>query len=127
MNNHISYTFKIKNPGNYTLKWMMRQPEGERGTDKGNDVYIYLSDDLGYAKNKKLTHYEKFYSRSGDDFVLHGVAEVHELGHGWLTAKFPESGEFTLNIVGRSHGLQIDRIVLFKELDMEDVKSILHK
>lgn len=125
--NLISYTFRINNPGNYTVKWMMRQPEGERGTDKGNDAYIYFSDDIGYAKNQKLTHYEKFYSRSANDFVLHGVAEVHGLGHSWLTAKFPSAGEYTLNIAGRSHGLQIDRIVLFKDMDMDDVKSILEE
>lgn len=125
LTNQVSYTFKIDNPGNYTVKWMMRQPEGERGTDKGNDVWIYLSDDVGYVKNQKLTHYEKFYSRSGDDFVLHGVAEVHDLGHSWLTAKFPSPGEYTLNIVGRSHGLQIDRIVLFAGMNMDDVKNII--
>lgn len=125
MDNHISYIFRINNPGNYTVKWTMRQPEGERGTDKGNDAYVYVSDDLGYAKNQKMTHYEKFHSRSGDDFVLHGVAEVHGLGHSWLTAKFPSPGEYTLNIVGRSHGLQIDRIVLFTAMDMDDVKTII--
>lgn len=125
MDNHITFTFKINNPGDYAVKWMMRQPEGERGTDKGNDAYIYLANDVGYTKGQKLTHYEKFCSRSGDDFVLHGVAEVHGLGHGWLTAKFPESGEYTLNIVGRSHGLQIDRIVLFKEMQMKEVKMII--
>ncbi|MEM6803455.1 MAG: hypothetical protein AAF696_18755 [Bacteroidota bacterium] len=127
MNDHISYTFRINDPGNYTLKWMMRQPEGERGTDKGNDAYLYLSDDVAFAKIQKMTAYEKFYSRSGDDFVLHGVAEVHGLGHSWLTAKFPTAGEYTLNIVGRSHGLQIDRIILYKGMNIEEVQSILEK
>lgn len=127
MDNHISYTFSITDPGNYTVKWMMRQPEGERGTDKGNDAYLYFSGNVAYVKDQKMTHYEKFYSRSGDDFVLHGVAEVHDLGHGWMTAKFPMAGEYTINIVGRSHGLQIDRLILFKGMGMDEVQSILDK
>ena len=127
MDNHLSYTFTITDPGDYTVKWMMRQPEGERGTDKGNDAYLYFSGDVAYVKDKKMTHYEKFYSRSSDDFVLHGVAEVHDLGHGWMTAKFPAAGEYTLNIVGRSHGLQIDRLILFKGMSMDEVQSILEK
>lgn len=127
MDNHISYTFNITDPGNYTVKWMMRQPVGERGTDKGNDAYLYFSGDIAYVKDQKMAHYEKFYSRSGDDFVLHGVAEVHDLGHGWMTAKFPAAGAYTINIVGRSHGLQIDRLILFKGMGMDEVQSILEK
>lgn len=122
MNHVISYTFNVKEAGNYTVKWLMRQPEGERGTDKGNDVWIYFSDDIAYASKKQLTHYEKFYSRSGDDFILHGVAEVHGVGHSWLTAKFPTAGKYTINIGGRSHGLQIDRIVMFKGMSIDDVE-----
>lgn len=119
----ISYTFKINNPGNYTVKWSMRQPEGERGTDKGNDVWIYLSDDRGYAESLKLEDYEKFYGRSDDNFTLNGVAEVHNLGHRWLTAKFPSAGEYTLNIGGRSHGLQIDRLVFFKGMTIDEAEQ----
>lgn len=125
LTHNISYNFKINNPGEYTVKWTMRQPEGERGTDKGNDVYIYLSDDVGYAGSKKLSNYEKFYSRSGNEFVLHGVVEVHELGHKWLTAKFPSAGQYTINIIGRSKGLQIDRIIMFKDIDIEEAENII--
>lgn len=121
--NVISYSFKIEEPGNYTVKWTMRQPEGERGTDKGNDVWIYFPDNIGYGGKQQLTHFEKFYGRSSDDFTLNGVAEVHELGHKWLTAKFPAAGEYTLSMGGRSHGLQIDRIILFKGMDIVRVKS----
>lgn len=121
--NVISYTFKINNPGNYTVKWTMRQPEGERGTDKGNDVWIYLSDDRGYAESLKLEDYEKFYGRSDDNFTLNGVAEVHNVGHRWLSAKFPTAGEYTLNIGGRSHGLQIDRLVLFQGMTINEAEQ----
>ena len=123
MDNVISFTFKITNPGNYTIKWTMRQPEGHRGTDKGNDVWIYLSDNLGYAKDLQLTHFEKYYGRSDDNFTLNGVAEIHNAGHGWLTGKFPEAGTYTLNIGGRSHGLQIDRFVFFKDLTIDEVQN----
>ncbi|TNJ46397.1 hypothetical protein KFZ70_13255 [Tamlana fucoidanivorans] len=120
--NKISYTFKINTPGNYTVKWVMRQPKDERGTDKGNDAYVYLSDDIGFAGSHNLTQYEKFYGRSQNDFVLNGVAEV-KTDHKWLTAKFKKPGEYTINLIGRSHGLQIDRIVMFKDLTLEQVES----
>lgn len=118
--NVISHTFRINNPGNYTVKWTMRQPVGERGTDKGNDAWIYLADDRGYAGSVKLEHFEKFYGRSDDNFNLNGTAEVHGLGHKWLTAKFPTAGEYTLNICGRSHGLQIDRLIFFKGMSQDE-------
>jgi hypothetical protein len=126
MDHVISYTFKIKNPGNYTLKWMMRQPDGERGTDKGNDIWIYFSDDVGFSKDLTLKHFEKFYGRSDNNFTLNGVAELHDVGHGWLTAKFPKAGKYTLNIGGRSHGLQIDRFVLFEGLTIDEVQDQLN-
>lgn len=127
MDHVISHTFKINNPGNYTIKCTMRQPEGERGTDKGNDVWVYFSDDIGYSKDKQLKHFEKFYGRSGDDFTLKGVTELHGLGHGWLTAKFPKAGEYTLNIGGRSHGLQIDRLVFFKDMTIDQAQANIDK
>ncbi|SIS47729.1 hypothetical protein SAMN05421766_102165 [Zobellia uliginosa] len=121
----ISYTFKIETPGNYTIKWMMRQPEGERGTDKGNDIWIHLGDNLGYAKELQLKHFEKYYGRSDDNFTLNGVAEIHGAGHGWLTGRFPKAGTYTLHIGGRSHGLQIDRFLLFKGMTIDEAKSVL--
>jgi hypothetical protein len=127
MENVISYTFKINNPGNYSVKWMMRQPNGERGTDKGNDVWIYFSNDIGYAKDLQLKHFEKYYGRSDDNFTLNGVAEIHGAGHGWLTAKFTKTGTYTLNIGGRSHGLQIDKLLFFKDLTVEEAQTHMNK
>ncbi|WP_344786030.1 hypothetical protein [Postechiella marina] len=121
--NTISYNFKIDTPGNYTVKWFMRQPEGERGTDKGNDAWIYFSNNKGFADNTALEHYEKFYGRSTDDFVLNGTAEIHDLGHKWLTAKFNKPGEYTINISGRSSKLQIDNIILFKGITIDEASK----
>ncbi|MBT9187581.1 hypothetical protein [Zobellia russellii] len=123
MDNVLSYTFKITNPGDYTIKWTMRQPNGQRGTDKGNDIWIYLSENHGYAKDLQLKHFEKYYGRSNDSFILNGVAEIHDAGHGWLTGKFPETGKYTINIGGRSHGLQIDRFVMFKNMNIDEVQG----
>jgi hypothetical protein len=121
--NTITYKFKIDTPGNYTVKWFMRQPLGERGTDKGNDAWIYLSDNKGFAEDTVLEHYEKFYGRSTDDFVLNGTAEVHDLGHKWLTAKFSKPGKYAINLSGRSSKLQIDRIILFKDMSIDEAEK----
>ncbi|WP_063769056.1 sugar-binding protein [Flammeovirga sp. OC4] len=117
----ISYTFKINNPGGYTVKWTMRQPEGERGGDLGNDAWIYFDGDIGRAKQQPLTHFEKFVGRSTDDFTLNGQLDLHNEGQPWMSVVFPEAGEYTINLSGRSAHFQVDRIILFKGMTIDDV------
>ncbi len=118
----ISYSFTINNPGEYVVKWYMRQPPEFAGSDKSNDVWIYFSDDIGYGGNNQLKHYEKFYGRSNANFAFNGIAEVHDVGHKWLTVKFPSAGTYTLNLCGRSELLQIDRFVLYKGMSFEEAQ-----
>ncbi|NME71737.1 T9SS type A sorting domain-containing protein [Flammeovirga aprica] len=117
----ISYTFKINNPGGYTVKWTMRQPEGERGGDLGNDAWIYFDDDIGRAKQEALTHFEKFVGRSTDDFTLNGQLDLHNNGQPWMSVVFPEAGEYTINLSGRSSHFQVDRIILYKGMKLDEV------
>ncbi|WP_082795807.1 sugar-binding protein [Flammeovirga sp. SJP92] len=123
----ISYTFKINNPGSYTVKWTMRQPEGERGGDLGNDAWIYFDDDIGRAKQEPLTHFEKFVGRSTDDFTLNGQLDLHNEGQPWMSVVFPEAGEYTVNLSGRSSHFQVDRIILYKGMKLDDVAVKLTK
>ncbi|MGC6431345.1 MAG: T9SS type A sorting domain-containing protein [Jejuia sp.] len=120
---NISYTFKINNPGTYTFKWSMRQPPEEQGTDLGNDAWFYFSNDIGRGNNGLvLTKFYKFFGRSGSDFTLIGAAEINHDSHG-VSVVFPSAGQYTLNLSGRSHGFQLDRIVLFKDRSLENVPA----
>ncbi|MGY6648100.1 Ig-like domain-containing protein [Wenyingzhuangia sp. IMCC45574] len=129
--NNISYTFKINSPGTYTFKWMMRQPEGERGSDLGNDAWFYFSDDIGKGRDKDkndivLGQFYKFVGRSTDDFTLNGAVEVNH-AQSWVRAIFPAAGEYTLNLSGRSHGFQLDRLILYKGIAFDDLPAELAK
>lgn len=120
---NISYTFKINNPGTYSLKWMMRQPEGERGTDLGNDAWIYFSDDIARGNGGiVLDKFYKFVGRSTDDFTLNGAAEIDHASSG-VNVIFSAAGEYTLNLRGRSHHFELDRIILSKGINVNDLPS----
>ena len=110
--NEISYTFKITNPGTYTVKWFMRQPDEAEG-DKSNDVWIYIDGDYGYGGTEKLTDYQKFVGRSKTVFAMNGGLDMHDSSP-QLTANFPAAGEYTLKISARSEHIQIDKFVFYK-------------
>lgn len=118
----ISYNFQINSPGTYTVKWFMRQPMEADG-DKSNDVWIYFDGNYGFAGEHRLEHYEKYYGRSKEVFGLNGIAEVHDVGHKWLSVKFPKPGTYTIKLSGRSEFLQIDRFILFKGMTLEEAEA----
>lgn len=125
--NNISYDFEIRSAGTYVFKWTMRQPEGERGTDLGNDAWFYFSNDIALGKDKDkndftLDQFYKFVGRSADDFVLNGAVEANH-NQSWVRVNFPNPGTYTLNLSGRSHGFQLDRLILFKSFSFEDLPS----
>ncbi|MEM6829854.1 MAG: T9SS type A sorting domain-containing protein [Bacteroidota bacterium] len=119
----ISYNFTINRPGSYTVKWFMRQPPGEQGSDLGNDAWVYFADDLGIGSGTQLTEFEKFVGRSDNTFTFNGAVEVHNVGTSWMRAVFPSSGDYTLFLSGRSKGLQLDRIVLYNGMGIDEAEA----
>ncbi|WP_282039873.1 T9SS type A sorting domain-containing protein [Saccharicrinis aurantiacus] len=120
--NTLSYSFDINTPGTYTFKWFVRQNEeergkveGQQGTDLSNDAWIKFSDGIGYFGEDQVTDFIKFYGRSDPGFWLHGVGEYNH-SHKWVNVKIPAAGTYTMEIAGRSHGYQIDKIVMAKGL-----------
>lgn len=122
--NNISYTFKINNPGTYNLKWTMRQPAEEAGGDLGNDAWVYFSDDVGRANNEILTNFVKFVGRSdtNGNFTLNGAADINHTSY-QIFVVFPSAGNYTMNMSGRSHGFQVDRIILNKDVSAADLPA----
>ena len=109
----ISYDIKINTPGSYTFKWTMRQPDGEIGSDLGNDVWFYFAGNIASGGGKPLTSFKKFVGRSTEQFTWNGKADLHTTKP-WVKVSFASAGVYTLKISGRSHGLQADRFALYK-------------
>lgn len=120
--NTLSYSFKINTAGSYTFKWFVRQNEeergkveGQQGTDLSNDAWIRFLDGIGYFGGTQTSNFIKFYGRSDPGFWLHGVGEFDHK-HNWVNVKITEPGTYTMEIAGRSHGYQIDKIVMAKSI-----------
>ncbi|KXX69404.1 hypothetical protein AVL50_19175 [Flammeovirga sp. SJP92] len=116
--NTLTYSFKINTPGTYTFKWFVRQNEeergkvdGQQGTDLSNDAWLRFLGGVAYVGGTQTSEFFKFYGRSDPGFWLHGVAEFDH-DHNWVNVKFPSAGTYTMEICGRSHGYQIDKIVM---------------
>ena len=116
--NIISYSFTINTPGTYTVKWFGRQNEeergkveGQQGTDLSNDVWLKFPDGIAYWGTEQTTSWFKFYGRSDPGFWMHGIGEINH-AHNWVNIKVEQAGTYTMEICGRSHGYQIDKIVM---------------
>ncbi|WP_066629694.1 T9SS type A sorting domain-containing protein [Labilibacter marinus] len=117
----LTYSFKINTAGTYAFRWFVRQSEeergkvtGQQGTDLANDAWVYFQGDIGLLKGNTLTSPVKCLGRSDPGFWLMGNAEQdHEQGE--INVAFPEAGTYTVEIGGRSHGFQIDKIVIAKK------------
>lgn len=123
-NERLQITFNVEEAGTYTLLWSMRQPEGERGSDKGNDIWINFDDSIQLAAGKVINGYNKYVSRSSDFFAIGGQLDLHG-NQPVLNVKFDKPSSYTLKISGRSKGLQIDRFVLYKGFNLEEMRSKL--
>lgn len=127
LDNEITVKFTIDAAANYRVRWYMRQPDEAEG-DKSNDVWIYLSDNVGHAwvNNTSVTleHYEKFVSRGKGEFTYGGALDLHNpKSSSWLTAKFPAAGEYTLKICARSKDFQLDKLVFSSGITDDEAKE----
>lgn len=120
----IELSLNIETPGTYTVKWLMRQPFDVEG-DKSNDVWINFPDAVQKAKGI-VTGFHKFYGRSKVVFGMNGVLEPKHY-HSWLNVTFPKSGDYKLQLSGRSELLQIDQLVLYRDMDFNEVQTLMKR
>lgn len=111
----ISTPIEIPTAGTYSFKWLMRQPDGV-DSDKGNDAWLYFPDADRYGPEGTSNGYGEFikvYGRATKgEFEYSGTGEDSN-GHTQIALEFDQAGEYTMEISGRSHGLQIDKILVF--------------
>eukprot|EP00903_Cladosiphon_okamuranus_P020895 g19188.t1 len=114
--NIISTTIYIPAAGTYYFRWLMRQPSGVE-SDKANDSWLYFPDATRFGPkdtNDSYGNFVKVYGRARGEFAYSGTADV---GHSrtQIEIEFAQAGEYTMKIAGRSHGHEIDQIILFDE------------
>ncbi|CAN0407335.1 unnamed protein product [Ectocarpus sp. 12 AP-2014] len=112
----ISTSVQIPTAGTYSFKWAMRQPDGVE-SDKANDSWLNFpdADRFGPAgTSKSYGTFVKVYGNAADGvFKYQGTAEEENGDHTQIAIEFAAAGEYEMEIGGRSHGHQIDQIVLF--------------
>ncbi|WP_430936024.1 hypothetical protein [Saccharicrinis sp. 156] len=116
--------FMVEEPGRYTVKWMMRQPDNAEG-DKSNDAWIDFPGAKYYGNKEELSGYVKFHGRGKGEFTLNGQLDLHDKGQPWMTVDFPAAGQYMIKIGGRSEFLQIDKVVLYKDITFDQLKTLM--
>ncbi|MEM9420234.1 MAG: hypothetical protein AAGA25_14440 [Planctomycetota bacterium] len=113
---------KIKEPGRYTVKMSMRQPDGVKG-DHANDMWINFPDAKQFGHGE-ITGFNKFVNRSKGTFDTNGTVEVKHK-HAALVVEFPKPGVYEIEIAGRSQGFQLDRLIFYNGMQLGEAKAHL--
>ena len=111
----ITAVIRITVAGTYRFKWKMRQPEGVE-SDQANDTWLDFPDATRFGPRGSNTTYPGFtkvYGRADDGvFAYSGKADVkHQRSE--VAVEFAEPGPYEIEIAGRSHGHQIDQIIVY--------------
>jgi len=94
----------------------MRQPSGV-ANDKANDSWLYFPDAARFGPKGTSGSYGGFikvYGRALGEFEYSGTADVNH-AKTQIAIEFDSAGEYTMQIAGRSHGHQIDQIMLYSD------------
>ncbi|CAM9748181.1 unnamed protein product [Pylaiella littoralis] len=112
----IVATIQIPAAGTYSFKWAMRQPSGV-ASDKGNDSWLYFPDADRFGPADSSHNYGEFvkvYGNAPDGtFEYQGTAEEENGDKTQMAIEFGMAGGYTMEIAGRSHGHEIDQIIMF--------------
>lgn len=132
-NNSLTYTFKIKNTGNYRLFLRALKAIDDREndpcrSDSFNDCFIKMEGDFGAgevyssaecvntngyvaATKYMLSDFKKFFGASNQKWTTTGKLDNHNTKP-WAIYEFKAGQTYTLTITGRSKNYMIDRIML---------------
>jgi len=102
--------------GTYSFKWRMRQPPNVM-SDRGNDSWLYFPDAARFGPEGTSGSYGGFikvFGNAVDEFKYSGTADVNH-AKTQVAIEFDSPGEYEMQIAGRSHGHQIDQIMLYSD------------
>ncbi len=111
----ITHKVRIDRPGSYRFSWAMRQPDNVE-SDKANDSWLNFPDAsrFGPTGGGDYPEFVKVYGNSKGSFAYSATADVNH-SKSTMAIEYDRPGIYTMQIAGRSHGHQIDRIVLHHE------------
>ncbi len=111
----LSHEIQVSVPGTYRFTWAMRQPSGVE-SDKANDTWLNVpgADRFGPTSGGSYQGFIKVFGNSTGNFAYRATADVNH-NKTDIAIVFGEAGTYTVQIAGRSHGHQIDRVVLYQD------------
>ena len=108
-------TISITEAGTYRFAWAMRQPSDVE-SDKANDSWLNFPDAsrFGPTSGGSYGGFVKVFGNAKGNFAYAAKAdENHKKSD--IAVVFDSPGTYTMEVAGRSHGHQLDRIVLYHE------------
>ncbi len=108
-------SISIADAGTYRFIWAMRQPSDVAG-DKANDSWVNFPDAERFGPTTGGTYngFVKVYGNATVDFDYRAQADVNSK-HSEIAIEFSAPGTYTMELAGRSHGHQIDRIIIYRD------------
>lgn len=111
----IESQFTIETPGTYRFVFAMRQPF-EVGDDSANSSWINVPDAarFGPIGGGSYGGFVTVFGRAKGEFDWSATADVDGI-QSEISIVFDTPGSYTMQLAGRSHGHEIDRIVLHSD------------
>ncbi|MEM9612961.1 MAG: hypothetical protein AAF962_01290 [Actinomycetota bacterium] len=105
--------FDVTVPGTYEFVWAMRQP-GDVESDKANDSWVNFPDAARFGPTTGGSYGGpvKVFGNGKNNFAWKARADVKHKKSS-LSMDFNSVGTYTMELSGRSHGHQIDKIVIY--------------
>ena len=111
----VDVALEIQQAGSYRFTWAMRQPDDVAG-DKANDSWVNFPDAarFGPVGGGSYGGFIKVFGNGKGSFNYGATADQnHQKSE--LAIDFSEPGTYRMQLAGRSHGHQIDRIVIYHD------------
>lgn len=125
----ITTSIQITVAGTYRFKWRMRQPDGVE-SDKANDTWLSFPNATRFGPldddaESWGSRFIKVYGNANDGhFEYSGRSEATHGVYSEVGVDFAEPGTYEMKIAGRSHGHEIDQIILYaRSLDVADAAN----
>lgn len=111
----IEAEITIAEPGTYRFVWSMRQPF-EVSDESADSSWVDFpdADRFGPVDGGSYVGFVEVAGRAKGEFDWAALAR-DDGGESPIAVEFDEAGTYTLRLAGRSHGHEIDRIVLYPE------------
>ncbi|MEM9563214.1 MAG: hypothetical protein AAGA93_11375 [Actinomycetota bacterium] len=108
----LSTRISVSQAGTYRFVWSMRQP-GDVASDKANDSWVNFPDAnrFGPTGGGSYGGYVKVFGNGKGNFAWAATADQNHKKT-QLAIEFSRPGTYTFQLAGRSHGHQIDKIVI---------------